>query len=294
MKALRTPDSRFTGLPGFDYTPHYTELNGLRIHYLDEGAGESILCLHGEPSWSYLYRKFIPVLSPHYRIICPDLPGFGRSDKPARKKDYNFALHFEVLNAFIDTLSLKEITLVVQDWGGLLGLSLLGARPELFKRVVIMNTFLPVGDTEFPKAFTTWKRFALYSPVFPIGKIIDKGTYHDLSPAVRKAYDAPFPSARYKAGARMFPKMVPVKPVDPGVPEMKKAREVLANWQKPCFVLFSDKDPIMRGARPFFLDLVPTAKNEPDFWIKGGGHFLQEDCGEEIAGHITEFIQRHP
>lgn len=294
MKIVRTPDHRFENLPGFDYTPNYVEVNRLRLHYLDEGEGEVVLCLHGEPSWSYLYRKFIPVLQPHYRVICPDLPGFGRSDKPVRKGDYSFHFHLSALQGFIDALELKEITLVVQDWGGLLGLSALGQRPELFKRVVIMNTFLPIGDMEFPKAFKIWKRFALYSPIFPIGKIIDKGTYQTMKPEVIKAYDAPFPSRKYKAGARMFPKLVPDSPHDEGVPEMKQAREVLGQWQKPAIVLFSDKDPIMRGAAPFFHELIPTAAREPHITIKGGGHFLQEDCGETIAAHIHEFIRRNP
>ena len=294
MKIVRTPDHRFQNLPDFDYEPHYVEVNRLRLAYLDEGKGETILCLHGEPSWSFLYRKFIPVLSPKYRVVCPDLPGFGRSDKPVKKGDYTFHFHLSALNGLIDALALKDITVVVQDWGGLLGLSALGQRPELFKRVVVMNTFLPIGDTKFPKAFTTWKRFALYSPIFPIGKIIDKGTYQPMSKEVVAAYNAPFPSARYKAGARMFPKLVPTTPHMAGVPEMKQAREVLGKWDKPAIVLFSDKDPIMRGAKPFFRDLIPTAQNEPDIVIKGGGHFLQEDCGEVIAGHIDEFMERHP
>ncbi|MFT7588461.1 MAG: haloalkane dehalogenase [Limisphaerales bacterium] len=291
MKSIRTPESRFENLPGYPYKPNYIEIDGLRMHYLDEGKGDVILCLHGEPSWSYLYRKFIPVLSPNARIICPDLFGFGKSDKPTSISDYSFDFHLNSLKSFLKKLELNNITVVVQDWGGLLGLSLLGDNPELFSRVVIMNTFLPIGKRKMPAAFTAWKTFALNSPFFPIGKIISKATARDLSKEIIAAYDAPFPDKKYKAGARAFPALVPSKPTDPGVATMTNAREVLKKWTKPALVMFSDKDPIMRGGDEWFNGNIPSREDMPIIEIKNAGHFLQEDAGEEIANHILDFIR---
>lgn len=259
------------------------------MHYLDEGSGDVVLCLHGEPSWSFLYRKFIPVLHPFGRIICPDLFGFGRSDKPSEISDYSYNFHFRTLTAFLDRLDLRNITLVVQDWGGLLGLGLVGADPERFSRLVIMNTFLPVGDRPMPAAFVAWKTFALHSPVFPIGQVISMGTARPLGEGVEAAYNAPFPDKRFKSGARAFPAIVPTSPEDPGVREMLKAREVLKTWQKPALVMFSDKDPIMRGGDRWFNQTIPSRQNQPVITIEQAGHFLQEDAGEEIAGHIAGF-----
>lgn len=291
MEILRTPDARFANLPDFDYQPHYVQINDTRMHYLDEGQGEIVLCLHGEPSWSFLYRKFIPILSPNYRVIVPDLIGFGRSDKYAAVKDYSFAMHFNSLQAFIEQLELKEITLAVQDWGGLLGLSLLGVHAEWFRRVVIMNTALPIGDRPMPKAFKVWKTFALNVPGLPVGKIMKTATVSKLPKAVVNGYQAPFPSNRFKAGAKAFPALVPTKPTDPGVPEMKKARAVLAQWEQPALVMFSDKDPIMRGGDRFFRKLIPSAQEQPEITIENAGHFLQEDKGEEIARLIAQFMK---
>jgi haloalkane dehalogenase len=288
---LRTPEERFANLPEFPFAPHYLELMGGRMHYLDEGQGEVVLCLHGEPSWSYLYRKFIPILQPMARVVCPDLFGFGRSDKPAKVEDYSYAFHFQALQAFLSALDLRNITLVCQDWGGLLGLGLLGADPDRFSRVVIMNTFLPIGNRPMPAAFLAWKTFALYSPVFNIGTVIRKGTARPLGPGVEAAYDAPFPDKSFKAGARAFPALVPTKASDPGVAEMKKAREVLSAWTKPALVLFSDKDPIMRGGEKWFNHNIPSRANQPVITIENAGHFLQEDAGESIAHHIATFLQ---
>lgn len=263
------------------------------MHYVDEGAGEVILCLHGEPSWSYLYRKFIPVLSKGHRIIAPDFIGFGKSDKYDKMSDYSFRLHFDTLVAFIEKLSLKDINLVVQDWGGFIGLSVLGAYPELFKRVVIMNTYLPIGDRPMPLAFKVWRTFARLHPNLPIGFIMKMGSYKRESKkqSVLDAYKAPFPSGKYKAGTKAFPMLVPMKSDDPGVVEMKKARDVLSKWNKPALVMFSDKDPIMGGAVHFFRKLIPTTSDQPKITIRNAGHFLQEDSGEEIATHIEAFIK---
>ena len=291
---IRTPDERFQNLPDFPYEPHYVEVNGVRMHYLDEGKGEVVLCLPGEPSWSYLYRKFIPILSPGYRMICPDLIGFGKSDKYTSMKDYSFEMHLQSVIGFIEALDLKEITVVVQDWGGLLGLGAVGRIPERFARLVIMNTAIPIGDRPMPTAFKIWKTFAKMTPSLPVGGVIKMGTYQPLAKAVKAAYNAPFPSNKYKAGAKIFPELVPGTPDDPGVPIMKKAREVLSAWDKPCQIIWSNKDPIMGRGNFFFKKLVPTAKEQPDILIRDAGHFLQEDKGEEIAQHILEFLERTP
>ncbi len=294
MAKLRTPDKYFENLPGYNFEPHYFEHNDMRVHYIDEGEGEVVLCLHGEPSWCYLYRKFFPILTPHFRVLSMDFIGFGRSDKYTRTGDYSYQMHLDTLLAFLEHTQLKGITLVVQDWGGLLGLGALGKKPDLFARVVIMNTFLPIGNRPMPLAFKAWKTFSQYSPAFPIGGVIKSGTYQPLSAEVRAAYDAPFPNSSYKAGARAFPALVPTSPDDEGVAEMQQAREVLKQWQKPALVMFSDKDPIMAGGDKWFRGNIPTAENEPFIEIKDAGHFLQEDKGEEIAQHILEFMQRRP
>jgi haloalkane dehalogenase len=293
MDFIRTPDQAFAQLPDWPYQPRYLEMDGMRMHYVDEGAGETILLLHGEPSWSYLYRKMIPPLAAGHRVLALDWFGFGRSDKPLDQADYTFEFHLRSLDRFLDQLELRDITLVVQDWGGLLGLAMVGQRPELFRHLVIMNTFLPNG-TEVPgKAFKAWVSFARNSPVLPIGRIIQQGTYRSLEKIIRKAYDAPFPSAKYKAGARAFPALVPLETTNPAVPYMVRAREVLGDWKKPCLVLFSDQDPIIGGARGFFAELVPTAEEIPGKRVKDAGHFLQEDAGEELASHILNFLGRH-
>jgi len=289
MQILKTDPIHFKDIKDFPYRENYVDFNNLNMHYIDEGEGETILALHGEPSWSYLYRKFIPVLK-EYRFIAPDLIGFGKSDKIVNWKQYSFDLHLKSLENFVEKLALKNITLVVQDWGGLLGLSLLGKYPEKFKRVVILNTFLPIGKP-LGAFFKTWVKFAKYHPSLPVGSIIQKASYNELSKDVINAYKAPFPSKKYKGGAKAFPVLVPGKPTDPGVAEMKQAREVLSKWTKPALVLFSDKDKMMSGLEQFFYKLIPSSGEQQQLVIKDAGHFLQEEKGEEIAVYIDKFMK---
>ncbi len=296
MPIIRTPDERFQHLPGFPFQPHYVEVNGLRIHYLDEGQGEIILCLHGEPSWSYLYRKMIPILSHNHRVLAMDFAGFGRSDKYTEREEYSFMMHHDTVTGFINALGLEQITLVVQDWGGLIGLTVASEMPERFARLVIMNTGLPTGDEPIGKAFMRWREFASSSTDLPIGAVIQNGVAqgNTIPPDVLAAYESPFPDVAYKAGAMVFPLLVPIHPTDPGAAEMRKARAALSQWEKPALVMFSDKDPITRGGDAFFRELIPGAKNQPEIVIHDAGHFLQEDKGEEIARHIADFIARTP
>jgi haloalkane dehalogenase len=295
MNILRTPDERFENLPGYDFAPHYVEVDGLRIHYVDEGVGATVLCMHGEPSWSYLYRHMIPVLvAGGCRAVAPDLVGFGRSDKPAERTDYTYAKHVAWMSAWLEAVDLTDITLVCQDWGALIGLRLAAAYPDRFARLVVANGGLPTGDGKTSEAFFNWQKFSQETPVFPVGGIINGGTATDLSPEVVAAYDAPFPEEEFKAGARQFPLLVPTSPDDPEAPANRDAWKVLESFTKPVLTAFSDSDPITKGGERVFQERVPGAKDQPHTTIEGGGHFLQEDKGPELANVVLDFIRATP
>ena len=295
MEALRTPDDRFTGLPGHPFAPHYVEAGGLRIHYVDEGPRNAapVLLLHGEPSWSYLYRKMIPLITAAgHRAIAPDLVGFGRSDKPVRREDYTYQRHVEWMRGVLEQLELRNVTLVGQDWGGLIGLRLAAEHPERFARIVAANTFLPTGDRPAGPAFLAWRKYSQETPDFHVGGIVKGGCVTDLAPEVVAAYDAPFPDDRHKAGARQFPLLVPVTPDDPAAAPNRRAWEGLARWTKPFLTAFSDSDPITGGADRLLQQAIPGAAGQPHTTIAGGGHFLQEDRGEELARVVVDFVRR--
>ena len=299
MDILRTPEDRFAGLPDFPYVPRYVEVeDGLRVAVVDEGSadGEAVLLLHGEPSWSFLYRRMIPVLvGAGLRVVAPDLIGFGRSDKPADPAAYSYAGHVEWMRqALFDRLDLRDVTLVGQDWGGLIGLRLVAEHPDRFARVVAANTGLPTGDQPMSEAFLAWQRFARESPDFQIGRVVANGCRTPLPPEVVAAYDAPFPDDRFTAGARAFPALVPTSPEDPAAAANRTAWEALTRWDKPFLTAFSDGDPITGGGDRVFRKLVPGAAGLPHTTLAGGGHFLQEDVGAELAQVVVDLVTSTP
>ncbi|MGJ8559731.1 MAG: haloalkane dehalogenase [Litorimonas sp.] len=292
MEKRRTPDQRFDALPDYPFAPHYAELReGLRLHYVDEGPRDArpVLMMHGEPSWSYLYRHMIPPVSDAgFRAIAPDLIGFGKSDKPMRTEDYSYTAHVDWMLDWFDSLDLSGVVLFCQDWGGLIGLRLVAARPDRFSAIIAGNTMLPTGEHTPPDAFLAWQQFSQTVPEFPTGKILQGATVRDLSDAEVAAYDAPYPDESYKAGARIFPALVPTSPDQDGAADNREAWKVLSAWDKPFVTCFSDQDPVTKGGDAVFQKLVPGTKGQPHRVIKEGGHFLQEDKPDELAALILE------
>lgn len=294
MDVLRTPDGRFADLPGFPYHPSYAQTSdGLRMAYVDEGTGPVVLLLHGEPSWSYLYRKMIPVLvDAGFRCVAPDLIGFGRSDKPTELEDYTYARHVEWLRSVLfDALDLQDVTLVCQDWGGLLGLRLVAEHPSRFARVCAANTGLPDGRRRLPDAWWRFRDFVVRTEDLPCGFLVASGCAEPLPPEVQAAYDAPFPDAAYKAGARAFPDLIPQDPENPATPDNQAAWEVLVGFEKPFLCAFSDRDPITGGGERMLIGKIPGASGQPHTTIEGGGHFLQEDRGPELARVVADWAR---
>ncbi len=302
MDILRTPDDRFADLPDYPFAPNYVDVDAgggdqLRIHYLDEGPpeGEPVLLLHGEPTWSYLYRKMIPTLTAAgLRAVALDLVGFGRSDKPAHRVDYTYQAHVDWTWAAVEAIGLDAITLVCQDWGGLIGLRLVGEHPERFARVVAANTFLPTGDRPPGDAFLAWQRFSQDAPEFQVGRIVNGGCLSELPSAVVAAYDAPFPDDTYQQGARQFPLLVPTRPDDPAAPANRTAWDALRRFERPFLCAFSDSDAITSGGDRVFRKEIPGAEGQAHTTIIGAGHFLQEDQGPELARVVAGFIADTP
>lgn len=300
MSYVTTPEERFEDVPDFDYPYERVPVtdDGAEMAYVDvepmtEDADETFLLMHGEPSWSFLYRKLIPTLSEHGRVIAPDLLGLGRSDKYTDTDDYSFHLHYDSLEQLLfEDLDLEEITLVCQDWGGILGLALAGHNPDRFARLVPMNTGVPDGTQTMSDDWHDFADFVDEVEELPISMLIQNATATDLPEEVVAAYEAPFHTEESKACARILPRLIPTSPDDPGADLMSEAKERLSEWEKPAFVLFSDSDPITGNARDPMRELFPTAKEQPDIWIEGAMHFLQEDAGEEIAEEVVDFVER--
>ncbi len=299
MEILRTPDERFEGLEGYPFAPHYVEVSAagvpaLRMHYLDEGPrdGAPVVLLHGEPTWSYLYRTMIgPLVAAGHRVLAPDLIGFGRSDKPGHIDDYSYQRHVEWVTSWFDALDLRGVTVVVQDWGSLIGLRVAAENPVRFSKLFIVNGFLPTAQSPTPPAFRIWRAFAKYSPWLPAGRLVDSGTVSALSPAIRAGYDAPFPDKRFQAGARAFPQLVPTSPEDPAVPANRAAWEVLGHWDKPVLCVFGTRDPILGKADRPLISHIPGAQGQPHARISAS-HFIQEDAGPELARRLLDWEEQ--
>ena len=298
MSILRTPDSRFEALPDFDYDPHYTDvedddLGTIKIAHVEAGPrdGPDVLLLHGEPSWSFLYRKMIPPLAEAgARVLAPDLVGFGRSDKPSSTGDYSYAAHVRWMGAWFAAQDITDVTLFCQDWGGLIGLRLVADRPDDFAAVVASNTFLPVGDRKPSEAFMRWRKFSQETPEFNAGQVIQGATVSELSPEEVAAYNAPYPDDSYKAGARIFPVLVPISEDDPESAANREAWKVLEKFDKPVLTLFGDSDPVTRGGEQVLRARVPGAEGQPHRIVEHGGHFIQEDKGAELADEMIRLI----
>lgn len=308
MSALRTPEERFGGLPEYPFEPRYVSLgnvageasesvtrgDALRMHYVDEGPRQrhAVLLLHGEAGWSFLYRRTIARLAQAgLRVIAPDLLGFGRSDKPSELADYSYQGHIAWLRAFVDALGLDDITLVAHDWGGLIGLRLLGERPGSFRRVLVCNTTLPTGERPPPSAFLEFRRWLADASVVSASAVVASGCSAPLSGPVRAAYDAPFPTPAFQAGLRSFPSLVPTSIDDPACELNRDAWRVLAAFERPFLTVFGDRDPFTAGADRAFQRRVPGAQRQPHRVVAGAGHFLQEDAPEEFAQIVVDFAR---
>jgi haloalkane dehalogenase len=290
-EVFRTPDERFEGLPGYDFPPKYAEVEGLRLHYLDEGPkdGSPIVCFHGEPTWAYLYRKMIePLASAGHRVICPDYAGFGRSDKPTDRRWYSYDRHVSLMAALLDELDVSGATVVVQDWGGPIGLRWAVEHPDRVARLVILNTGIFTGRVS--RGFLAWRAFAEKNPDLPVGFVLQGATKTELTPDVLAAYEAPFPTVESKAGAAQFPLIVPTEKDAPGAEEMRAVADALSRWEKPALVAFSDSDPVFPHPKSgeVFVERIPGAR--PQVTIADAAHFLQEDKGEQIAQEILVFL----
>ena len=301
MEILRTPDDRFNHLPDYPFKPHYLMINdrsedvGIRIHCIDEGDRDAqvVLMLHGEPSWSFLYRKMVaPFVQAGYRVVAPDLPGFGKSDKPGKRTDYSYARHVAWMQDWLRAMDLNNIILICQDWGGLIGMRLVADEPDRFARVVTTNTMLPTGDHSPGDAFLNWQKFSQEVAVFPAGQIVSRATVTSLPDAVIAAYDAPFPDESYKQGARQFPLLVPTTPDDPESQANRDAWKVLMGFEKPWLCAFGDSDPVTGAAAPVIKKLIPGCQDQPHTTLRGGGHFIQEDCGEELCRVVLAWLQQ--
>ncbi len=295
MRVLRTPDERFAGLPDFPYEPHYAELDGVRMAYVEAGPadGPVVLLLHGEPSWSFLYRHVIRVLAAAgIRAVAPDLVGFGRSDKPAEVADHSYARHVEWVRALaLDALDLRDITLVGQDWGGLLGLRVAAEHPGRFAAIVAANTGLPTGEHAMPEVWWEFRRAVQSAPTLDIARFVQSGCRTELAPPVLAAYDAPFPDESFKAGPRAMPGLVPVSTDDPASAANRAAWQVLTRWDKPFLTAFGDSDPITGPMAPILRKLVPGTKGREHPTLAGAGHFLQEDAGERLGEIVAAFVR---
>lgn len=299
MKVLRTPDDRFSNLTDYSFEPNYLDVpdsedGWLRIHYVDVGlnTAEPVLMMHGEPSWSYLYRKMIPIITDAgFRVIAPDLVGFGKSDKPSKMSDYTYERHVNWMQGWLEQVGIDKINLVCQDWGGMIGLRLIANDPDRFSSAIVANTGLATGDNPISDAFLNWRKFSLEVDNFDVGSIIAMGCKKEVPNNIIAAYNAPFPDDTYKEGARIFPSLVPIKPDDPSSQANRNAWKVLSNFSKPFLTAFSDSDPITAGGERIFQKLVPGAKDQSHTTIIGGGHFLQEDCGEVFADVVVDFIK---
>jgi haloalkane dehalogenase len=298
MDVLRTPDSRFDNLEGYPFVANYVDVAAsdtqpLRMHFLDEGPadGPPIVLLHGEPTWSYLYRTMIPPLADAgNRVLAPDLIGFGRSDKPSQIEDYTYLRHVEWVTSWFEQLRLKDVTLFVQDWGSLIGLRIAAEQGDRIARLVVANGFLPTGQQRRSPALTVWRAFARYSPVLPAGRIVAVGTVRWVPRKVRAGYDAPFPDKTYQAGARAFPQLVPTAPDDPATPANRAAWDVLGRWEKPFLAIFGARDRILGRADRPLIKHIPGAAGQPHARINAS-HFIQEDSGPELAELVQSWQQ---